>query len=132
MILKNHPNTSKTKLSYSIVKDVAQDNAFDETVKSDPPFDAVLHTASPFTYNIEDPEKEMLNPAVMGTTGILKALAKSAPSVRSVVITSSFAAMMDPDNPPKSYSEKNWSPVTWDQAASGDGALRIPWLKGTC
>lgn len=38
---------SKDKLDFAIVKDIAQKGAFDEAVKSDPPFEAVIHTASP-------------------------------------------------------------------------------------
>ena len=107
MILNNHPGTPKAKLSFVIVKDIVQDEAFDEAVKSHPPFEAVLHTASPFTYNVKDPKADLLDPAVIGTTGILKAVKKSAPSVKCVVITSSFASMMNLENPPESYSESD-------------------------
>ena len=99
-----------------------QDGAFDEAVQSDPPFEAVLHTASPFTYSVQDPKKDLLDPAIIGTTGILKAVKKLASSVKCVVITSSFAAMMNLDNPPKRYSESERNPVTMEQAASGDSA----------
>lgn len=56
-ILQNHKNIPKDRLSYVIVEDIAKENAFDEAVKSDPPFDAVLHTASPFHFNVTDPKK---------------------------------------------------------------------------
>ena len=120
--MNNHPGTPKSKLSYVIVKDNVQNDAFDEAVQSDPPFEAVLHTASPFTYNVQDPKKDLLDPAIVGTTGILKAVKKLAPSVKCVVITSSFVTMMNLDNPPKSYSESEWNPMTMEEAASGDGA----------
>lgn len=42
-----HPNVPKSKLDFAIVEDVAQEGAFDKAVISDPPFEAVLHTASP-------------------------------------------------------------------------------------
>lgn len=46
--------------------------------------------------------------AVNGTTGILHAIKKSAPSVKRVVITSSFAAIIDPAKPSNYvYSEVN-------------------------
>lgn len=115
-ILKNHPGTSSHKLKYVIVKDIAQENAFDEAVKSVPPFDAVLHTASPFHFNVTDPEKDLLNPAILGTTGILKAIKKSAPSVKRVVVTSSFAAMVSPYNHEKVYNESHWNPITVENA----------------
>ena len=47
-------------LSFAIVPDIAQPGAFDEAVKSDPPFEAVLHTASPFHFNVTDVQKVRL------------------------------------------------------------------------
>lgn len=47
-------------LSFAIVPDIAQPGAFDEAVKSDPPFEAVLHTASPFHFNVTDVQKVSL------------------------------------------------------------------------
>jgi nucleoside-diphosphate-sugar epimerase len=35
--------------------------------------------------------------------------------VKRVVITSSFAAIVNPDQHPKVYSEKEWNPVTWEE-----------------
>ena len=121
-ILNNHPGTPKSKLSYVIVKDIVQDGAFDSAVQSDPAFEAVLHTASPFTYTVQDPRTDLLDPAIIGTTGILNAVKKFAPSVKCVVITFSFAAMMNIDHPQEIYSEREWNPMTMEEAASGDGA----------
>ena len=42
-----HPNVSKDKLDFAIVEDIAQEGAFEKAVVSDPPFEAVIHTASP-------------------------------------------------------------------------------------
>jgi nucleoside-diphosphate-sugar epimerase len=103
-------------LSYVVVSDIAADNAFDKAVLADPPFDAVIHTASPFYYGHADPVKEILNPAIIGTTGILKAIKNFAPSVRRVAITSSFAAMMNAEAEPSVYSENSWNPVTNEQS----------------
>ncbi|KAJ5501246.1 NAD-dependent epimerase/dehydratase [Penicillium expansum] len=115
-IIEAHPDVSNEKLSYVIVKDVSQDGAFDEAVKSNPPFDYVLHTASPFHFNVQDPVKDFLDPAIKGTTGILKAIKEYAPTVKRVVITSSFAAMVNGKQHPKVYSEKEWNPLTWEEA----------------
>lgn len=99
------------------MEDIAQPDAFDKAVISDPPFEAVIHTASPFHYNVTDSKKDMLDPAVIGTTGILKAIKKSAPTVKRVVITSSFAAILDVNRAPGyEYSEKDWSPITEQEA----------------
>ncbi|KAJ5273049.1 hypothetical protein N7478_008174 [Penicillium angulare] len=115
-IIDAHPDTPKGKLSYVIVKDVAEDGAFDEAVKSDPPFDYVLHTASPFHFNVGDPVKDFLDPAIKGTTGILKAIKAHAPSVKRVVITSSFAAIINSKQHPKLYNETVWNPILWEEA----------------
>ena len=73
------------KLDFAIVEDIAKEGAFDDAVVSNPPFEAVIHTASPFHYNITDAKKDVLDPAIMGTTGLLKAIKNGAPSVRRVV-----------------------------------------------
>ncbi|MCJ1250786.1 methylglyoxal reductase (NADPH-dependent) gre2 [Trapelia coarctata] len=107
----------KDKLDFAIVEDIAQPDAFEKAVVSNPPFEAVIHTASPFHFNVTDPKKDLLDPAVIGTTGILKAIKKSAPSVKRVVITSSFAAILNPKaEPGYEYSEKDWNPVTEEEA----------------
>lgn len=114
-VLDNHMGTAASQLSYVVVKDIAEETAFDEALQTVPPFDAVLHTASPFHLNINDP-KELLTPAIVGTTGILKALKRLAPSVKRVVITSSFAAMLSPGQHPTKYDETSWNPITQEEA----------------
>ena len=47
----------KGQLSFAIVPDIAQPDAFEKAVISDPPFEAVLHTASPFHFNVTDVQK---------------------------------------------------------------------------
>lgn len=76
----------------------------------------MIHTASPFHYNFTDPVKEILDPAINGTNGILKAVKAYVPSVKRVVITSSFAAITNAPNHVKIYDESVWNPVTYEQA----------------
>lgn len=47
----------KGQLGFAIVPDIAQPDAFEKAVISDPPFEAVLHTASPFHFNVTDVQK---------------------------------------------------------------------------
>lgn len=121
-----------------LVEDIAQPGAFDEAIKSDPPFEAVIHTASPFHFNVTDIQKELLDPAIIGTTGILKSIKKSAPTVKRVVITSSFASIINPSKglwPEHTYTEKDWSPLTHEQAlesASAGYRGRHPFMKHDC
>lgn len=74
-ILDAHSGVPSEALSYVIVGDIAQEGAFDEPVESEPPFDAVVHTASH-----TDPVKELLDPAFKGTNGILKSIHAHVPA----------------------------------------------------
>lgn len=60
--------------------------------------------ASPFHLLADDPE-ELIRPAVDGTVGILKSITKVNPSVKRVVITSSVAAVLEPAEPPRTFTE---------------------------
>ncbi len=52
----------------------------------------VFHTASPFTSNVDDPQRDLVDPAVKGTRNVLET-ANRTPSVTRVVVTSSCAAI---------------------------------------
>ena len=67
---------------------------------------------------------EFLQPAVKGTSEILKSVKAHAPTVKRVVITSSCAAVVDfaaepASSPQKIYTEEDWNPVTWEDALTG-------------
>ncbi|WVQ74953.1 hypothetical protein IAR50_004561 [Cryptococcus sp. DSM 104548] len=96
------------QFEYAIVEDIAKDGAFDEAVKQ---VDAVAHLASPFyVANVKDPQ-ELINPAVKGTTGILKSIQKNNPGIKRIVITSSVASIMSVRSrkAPVVYTEKDWN-----------------------
>lgn len=72
---------------YVIVEDVEAPAAFDAAVKG---VDGVLHTASPFHFNItNDAYVDLINPAVNGTLNLLKS-ALLETKIQRVVITSSY------------------------------------------
>lgn len=52
----------------------------------------IYHTASPFTTDVKDPQKELIDPAVKGTANVLNS-ANNVSSVKRVVVTSSCAAI---------------------------------------
>ena len=85
-------------------------------MQADPPFNTVVHTGSPFHYQVNDNKKDMVDPAVIWTTAILKAIKMRAPSVKRVAVTSSFAATSNPKNPPLVYSEDIWNEMAMDEA----------------
>ncbi|PVH87941.1 dihydroflavonol-4-reductase [Cadophora sp. DSE1049] len=101
---------------------MAASGAFDEAVQSEPPLEAVVHTASPFHYNATDLKRDMIDPAIQGTTEVLRAIKAYAPSVKRVVITSSFAAVLNFQEAVQVYTSDNWNPITMEQALS-DGQM---------
>lgn len=52
----------------------------------------VFHTASPFTIDVKDPQKELVDPAKLGTRNVLEEANRKS-TVRRVVLTSSCAAI---------------------------------------
>jgi nucleoside-diphosphate-sugar epimerase len=116
-IEKEHHN----RVSFAYISDITTDS-FDEAVQG---VDGIIHVASPFHFKITDPEKDLLLPAIRGTVGVLEAAHKYNQSnenkIKRVVITSSFASIVDPSlgfRPGYSYTEKDWSPLTYEQGAA--------------
>ena len=69
--------------------DLLEPGSYDEAMKD---CELVFHTASPFTTNVEDPQKNLIDPAVKGTENVLETTGNT-PSVKRVVVTSSCAAI---------------------------------------
>lgn len=105
--------------SYEIVKDVEPAGAFDEALKNHPEVTVFLHTASPFHFKVTDVEKELLYPAINGTKNALNAIKAHGPQIKHVVVTSSYAAIMDlakVRDAKQVDTEETWNPITWEQA----------------
>lgn len=69
--------------------DLLDPGAFDAAMQG---CGVVFHTASPFTSNIRDAQRDLVDPAVQGTRNVLGAVNRTD-SVNRVVLTSSCAAM---------------------------------------
>jgi nucleoside-diphosphate-sugar epimerase len=85
-----------------------------------------VHIAAPFLMNVEDNERDLLLPAVEGTKNILSAVSSHAPDVTRVVLTSSFAAVVNVFKgpwPEHTYTEVDWNPVEYEASKTGNGAL---------
>lgn len=121
---KVFPDVSASQLTTVVVPDITVAGAFDAAVQG---VSGVIHTASPFVFAVEDNERDMLDPAIKGTTRVLEAVAAHAPQVKRVVITSSFAAILDPMQGLRvgyTYTEKDWNPTTYEVAKTAtDGGL---------
>jgi hypothetical protein len=57
LLKETFPSYPKTSLDFAIVEDVASPSAFDQAIISDPPFESVIHTASPFSFAVKDIQK---------------------------------------------------------------------------
>jgi len=113
----HHPN-----LSIQIVPDITISGCFNTAIKN---CDAVLHLAAPFGYAYKDFEKELLIPSIQGTLAICSA-AQQEPSIKRVVLTSSFASVYDASkglDPDKTYTESDWCPLTYED---GKNATATP------
>ena len=84
--------------------DLGVPDAFDGPVAG---CEYVIHTASPYVLDVEDPQRDLLEPAVKGTLSVLKSAEKTA-GVKRVVLTSSFAAV---SSSPKDvlWTEDDWN-----------------------
>lgn len=119
-VLARYNGQSVSNLTAHIIPDFTKPGAFDDCLKTNGPFDAVLHVASPFKYSITDIDQELFGPSVTGTQSLLTAIHAHAPSVKTVVFTSSFAAILDsykPNNVPEhTYTTSDWNPLTEEDA----------------
>jgi NADPH-dependent methylglyoxal reductase len=110
-------SVTSARLEIIRVPDITISGAFDEAMKG---VSHVAHVASPLPSSLKDTENDLLIPAIRGTIGILESALKEQHTVRSVVITGSFAAVFDPSHdfrPGYTYSSKDWNPTTYAEAA---------------
>lgn len=114
---------SHPKLSVVTVQDITNPAEYLDVLEKLSPA-AVLHLAAPFHYNATNFEKELMVPAVQGSTAILKACA-SIKSVKRVVHTNSFACIYNAAagmQPEKTYTAKDWSPLTYQDGVEAPNA----------
>ncbi|OWB73182.1 catalytic activity protein [[Candida] boidinii] len=109
-------------LSFEIVKDIAAPNAFDEVLKKYTDIKHVLHTASPFSFGLNQSLEEAYKiPAVEGTKNILNAIRDYGHQIEHVVITSSNATMVEFDRVIQPvFHENYWSSLTWDKVGDNE------------
>ncbi|PWA88945.1 bifunctional polymyxin resistance protein, ArnA [Artemisia annua] len=69
---------------------LAEDGSFDSAVNG---CICVFHTASPVQFIVDDPQAQLIDPAVKGTLNVLKSASK-VPSLKRVVFTSSISAVV--------------------------------------
>ncbi|KAK4278715.1 hypothetical protein QN277_016523 [Acacia crassicarpa] len=86
--------------------DLLEEGCFDLAVEG---CEGVFHTASPSFLDANDPQTELIDPAVKGTLNLLKSCAK-LPSLKRVVLTSSMAAVLSNGQPrsPEVIVDETW------------------------
>lgn len=90
--------------------DLLEEGSYAEAMKG---CELVFHTASPFTMDIKDPQKELIDPAKLGTRNVLEQATKTE-SVKRIVLTSSCAAIYGDnadlkDTPNGTFTEEIWN-----------------------
>ncbi|CAK7224955.1 methylglyoxal reductase (NADPH-dependent) gre2 [Sporothrix curviconia] len=125
-VVASLPEEQRPRVFFAIVDDVARPGAFDDVLRQSVaegrPFDCAIHTASPYQVRVQDTARDLLEPAICGTTSLLQsihALAQTSqqpPTIKRVVLLSSSAAMLNPARHRAVYDESAWRPVTWAEA----------------
>jgi dihydroflavonol-4-reductase len=88
-----------------VAADLLAPGAFDAAVAG---CEFVLHTASPYTLDARDPQRDLVDPAVQGTRSVLASCQKAG-GVRRVVLTSSMAAITDEPENDRVLTEADWN-----------------------
>ncbi|KAB8212008.1 hypothetical protein BDV34DRAFT_219221 [Aspergillus parasiticus] len=104
-----------SRLEFVEIQDFSQIGVFDDIMEG---IDGVIHVASPFTYDTKNNEQELIIPAINGVKSILSASAKQ-PTVKRVVLTSSFASVVDISRKYEgdfTYTGSHWNPLTYEEA----------------
>jgi len=83
--IKSHVNN----LEFVVVPDILKDGAYDEALKD---VTYILHIASPLAQQSDNPERDIVEPAIKGTVNMLVG-AHKVPTVKRIVITSSLAVV---------------------------------------
>ncbi|RCK56208.1 putative NADPH-dependent methylglyoxal reductase GRP2 [Candida viswanathii] len=107
------------KFSYEVVPELSTPDAFDAVLSRHTDITYLFHAASPLTFDTEDPENVILQPAIRGTENILNAAAAHCPGLKRIVLTSSDAAMysnVDETNPELSFNEGSWNNTKYEDA----------------
>ncbi|KAI0641575.1 NAD-P-binding protein [Trametes meyenii] len=87
LMASKHPAFA-SNFESAVVPDVSATNALVPLLRD---VQGVIHTATPVTFDLEDPE-DYIKPALQGTLGLLKNAAQSS-SIKRVVVTSSIGAV---------------------------------------
>lgn len=96
--------------------DLLQEGSYAKAMKD---CEVVFHTASPFSLDVKDPQKQLIEPALQGTRNVLNQ-ANQTPSVKKVVLTSSCAAIYSDAIECRDYPNGEITEEIWNTTSSID------------
>jgi nucleoside-diphosphate-sugar epimerase len=96
--------------------DLLQEGSYDEAMKC---CELVFHTASPFINKVKDPQKDLVDPALIGTRNVLASVNRTE-SVKRVVLTSSVAAIIGDAKDCEDYPDGIANEAQWNTTSSLD------------
>ena len=81
-----------------------EEGSFDDALDG---CDYCIHTASPYALDVDDPKRDLVDPAVKGTKNVLKSAHQQG--VERTVVTSSMAAITDEPESDRVLTEDDWN-----------------------
>lgn len=96
--------------------DLLQEGSYDEAMQG---CELVYHTASPFVIAVEDPQRDLVDPAVKGTANVLSSANRVA-RVKRVVVTSSCASIYGDNIDCASTANGIMTEADWNQTSALD------------
>ena len=107
----------KTKGTIKYFKaDLLTEGSYDEAMKG---CELVFHTASPFINTVKDPQKDLVDPALIGTKNVLASVNRTE-SVKRVVLTSSCAAIIGDAKDCEGYPNGVATEAQWNTTSTLD------------
>lgn len=96
--------------------DLLEDGSYKKAMEG---CEIVFHTASPFKLNVDNPQRDLVDPAVDGTRNVLESV-NETPSVKRVVLTSSCAAIYGDNADLEKTKNGKFSEEDWNTTSSLD------------
>ncbi|XP_068654218.1 anthocyanidin reductase ((2S)-flavan-3-ol-forming)-like isoform X2 [Aristolochia californica] len=129
------PGSERLKLFRA---DLTTEGSFDDSING---CDLVFHVATPVLFDSNDPENEMIKPAIQGTLNVLRSCTKTK-TVKRIVLTSSAAAVSihREQEDDRVVTEECWTdveflfsekPPAWGYAVSKTLAEKEAWKVAT-
>eukprot|EP00877_Chromochloris_zofingiensis_P001340 jgi/Chrzof1/11206/Cz05g28010.t1 len=110
--------------------DLLKEGSFDAAVEG---ATYVFHTASPYLSpdKIQDGMKEVVEPALGGTTNVFSSVAKHRDTIKRVVITSSIAAIRGRTEPALKDNKRAYNESDWNETSTAEQEP-YPYSKVQC